>query len=99
MPKDTKSTKEAPKDTKAPVAKKQSAVIEFGEKLRKKMDSMRGPTERMGKRIQEAFPAISNKFPEKAAADANKSKLKPEAEKKKAAPAAKPAKKPTKKKK
>lgn len=54
---------------------------DFGEKLRGKMDSMRGPTERMGKRIQEAFPAISNKFKEKSAADAKKAKMKPQPKK------------------
>ena len=56
----------------APAPKKPEK--DFGEKIRAKMDSMRGPTERMGKRIQEAFPAISNKFKEKAAADATKGK-------------------------
>ena len=55
-----------------PAAKKPEK--DFGEKIRAKMDSMRGPTERMGKRVQEAFPAISNKFKGKAEADAAKSK-------------------------
>lgn len=62
-----------------PAAKKPEK--DFGEKLRAKMDSMRGPTERMGKRVQEAFPAISNKFKEKAAADAKKAKMKPQPKK------------------
>ena len=62
-----------------PAAKKPEK--DFGEKIRAKMDSMRKPTEELGKKIQGAFPAISNKFKEKSAADAKKAKMKPQPKK------------------
>ena len=64
-------------------APKKDMITAAGEGLRAKMSSMRGPTERMGKRVQEMLPAISNKFKGKAEADAKKAKMKPEPKKKK----------------
>jgi|APGre2960657404_1045060.scaffolds.fasta_scaffold03192_13 hypothetical protein len=40
---------------------------DFGEKLRDNLSKLRGPTEKIGKKIQETFPAISKKFPDKKA--------------------------------
>ena len=40
---------------------------DFGEKLRDNLSKLRGPTERLGKKIQDTFPSISKKFPDKKA--------------------------------
>jgi hypothetical protein len=40
---------------------------DFGEKLRDNLSKLRGPTEKIGKKIQETFPSISKKFPDKKA--------------------------------
>jgi hypothetical protein len=40
---------------------------DFGEKLRDSLSKLRGPVEKIGKKVQGAAPAISNKFPDKKA--------------------------------
>jgi hypothetical protein len=47
--------------------KKKDAITAAGDRLRSKLSSLRGPTEELGKKIQGAAPAISNKFPDKKA--------------------------------
>lgn len=40
---------------------------DFGDKLRAGLSKLRGPVEEIGKKVQGAAPAISNKFPDKKA--------------------------------
>jgi hypothetical protein len=40
---------------------------DFGEKIRAGLSKLRGPVKEIGKKVQGAAPAISNKFPDKKA--------------------------------
>jgi hypothetical protein len=71
------------KESEMKQAPKKDKITAAGDKLRATVAKAKPMIEKGAAKVQKAFPAISNKQKEKAAADAKKAKMKPEPKKKK----------------
>jgi hypothetical protein len=70
-----------PKNKPMKPAPKKDAITAAGDKLRETVKKAKPMIEKGAAAVQKKFPSISNKFKEKAAADAKKAKMKPQPKK------------------